>query len=83
MLAVINTLFGIWLVVLGIYYLLKIAFHVAVGLPMILIKIITLPVMPFIVAYRNREEHPIQAKILYIGWGVIYALVIIICILDP
>ncbi len=82
MLAVINTLFGIWLVVLGIYYLLKIAFHVAVGLPMILIKIITLPVMPFIVAYRNREEHPIQAKILYIGWGVIYALVILICILD-
>ncbi len=82
MLAVINTLFGIWLVVLGIYYLLKIAFHVAVGLPMILIKIITLPVMPFIVAYRNREEHPIQAKILYIGWGVIYALIIIICILD-
>ena len=49
MLAVINTLFGIWLVVLGIYYLLKIAFHVAVGLPMILIKIITLPVMPYIV----------------------------------
>ncbi len=82
MLAVINTLFGIWLVVLGIYYLLKIASHVAVGLPMILIKIITLPVMPFIVAYRNREEHPIQAKILYIGWGVIYALIIIICILD-
>lgn len=82
MLAVINTLFGIWLVVLGIYYLLKIAFHVAVGLPMILIKIITLPVMPFIVAYRNREEHPIQAKILYIGWGVIYVLIIIICILD-
>lgn len=49
---------------------------------MILVKIITLPVMPFIVAYRNREEHPIQAKILYIGWGVIYALVILVCILD-
>ena len=82
MLAVINTLFGIWLVVLGVYYLLKIAFHVAVGLPMILIKIITLPVMPFIVAYRNREEHPIQSKMLFWIAGIFYAIFILGCLLD-
>ena len=82
MLAVINTLFGIWLVVLGIYYLLKIASHVAVGLPMILVKIITLPVMPYIVAYRNREEHPFLSKGIIWMYSIALALCILIFILD-
>lgn len=35
--------------------------------------------MSFIVAYRNRKEHPIQAQIIYWGYPVFYALIIFVC----
>ena len=43
---------------------------------------LTLPAMPFIVAYRNRVEHPIQAKVLCWMYGVLIALITLIIIVD-
>ena len=56
------TLITIWLVVMGIYYLCVAMLQLAIKLPAIVIFVLTLPAMPFIVAYRNRVEHPIQAN---------------------
>lgn len=74
-----GTLITIWFVVTGIYYLCVAMLRFAVKLPAIIAIIITLPAMPFIVAYRNRAEHPIQAKVIYWGWGTIYAVWLVAC----
>jgi len=39
------------------------------ALPAVAAVIVCLPVWPFVVARRNRHEHPIQAKMLYWLWG--------------
>ena len=69
-----GTLITIWLVLMGLYYLCIVCFHIALKLPVIVAFIVCLPAMPFIVAYRNRKEHPIQAKFIYWLQGVLYAL---------
>ena len=77
-----GTLITIWLVVTGIYYLCVVMLRLAVKLPAIIAIIITLPAMPFIVAYRNRAEHPYQAKAIYWLGGILYVLIAIILIVD-
>ena len=47
---------------------------------MLAIILLALPIMPFVSAYRNRVEHPIQAKIICYLWGVIYAILFIVCL---
>ena len=76
------TLITIWLVVMGIYYLCVAMLQLAIKLPAIVIFVLTLPAMPFIVAYRNRVEHPIQAKVLYWMWGITYVILGIIAMAD-
>ena len=76
------TLITIWLVVMGIYYLCVAMLQLAIKLPAIVIFVLTLPAMPFIVAYRNRVEHPIQAKVLCWMYGVLIALITLIIIVD-
>lgn len=76
------TLITIWLVVMGIYYLCVAMLQLAIKLPAIVIFVLTLPAMPFIVAYRNRVEHPIQAKVLCWMYSVLIALITLIIIVD-
>lgn len=77
-----TTLITIWLVVMGIYYLCVAMLQLAIKLPAAVIFVLTLPAMPFIVAYRNRAEHPIQAKALCWKYGVLIALITLIIIVD-
>lgn len=77
-----GTIVAIWLILVGGYYLCVAAFRLAIKLPVLVFYAVCLPAMPFIVAYRNRAEHPTMAKIIYIGWGLIYALITMICLLD-
>ena len=77
-----GTLITIWLVLMGLYYLCIVGFHIALKLPVIAAFIICLPAIPFIVAYRNRKEHPIQAQIIYWGYPVFYVLIIFICSIE-
>lgn len=77
-----GTLITIWLVAMGIYYLCVATMRLAIKLPAIVIFVLTLPAMPFIVAYRNRVEHPIQAKVLCWMYGVLIALITLIIIVD-
>ena len=44
--------------------------------------ILLLPVMPFIIAYNNWKIKPIQARIIVVLWGVLYLLIILLCIFD-
>ena len=77
-----GTLITIWFAVMGIYYLCVATVRLAVKLPAAVIFVLTLPAMPFIVAHRNRAEHPIQAKAICWIWGTLYAILCIIAIVD-
>ena len=77
-----GTLITIWLVLMGLYYFCIIGLRIALKLPIILAFIICFPAMPFIVAYRNRKEHPAQAKGLYWLGAITYLLLIAVCLLD-
>ena len=77
-----GTLITIWFVVMGIYFLGGAMLRLAIKLPSVVLFIILLPVMPFIVAYRNRAEHPILAKGIYWMGGILYVLLGIIAIVD-
>lgn len=77
-----GTLLTIWFVVMGIYYLCAAALRLAVRLPAIVIFLTLLPVWPLVVAYRNRKEHPVQAKAICWMWGILYVLLGIIVMAD-
>lgn len=77
-----GTLLTVWLVVTGFYYLCTGAVRVAFKLPAAVVFMVCLPAMPFIVAYRNRKKHPFQAKVIYWGYPLLYALIILACCLD-
>ena len=77
-----GTLITIWFVVMGIYYLGVATVRLAIKLPAVVIFVLTLPAMPFIVAYRNRVEHPILAKGIYWMGSILYVLLGIIAIVD-
>lgn len=77
-----GTLITIWFAVMGIYYLCVATLRLAVKLPAAVVFVLTLPAMPFIVAYRSRAEHPIQAKTIYWLGGIFYALMALIVIVD-
>lgn len=72
-----GTLITIWLAVMGLYYLCLAGMRLACKLPAVVTTIVTLPAMPFIVAYRNKSESPNQAKAICWLWGVLYAVVLI------
>lgn len=74
-----GTLITIWLALMGIYYLCVATLRLAVKLPAAVVTIVTLPAMPFIVAYRDRAEHPNRAKAICWLWGVLYAVVLVAC----
>ncbi|MCC8170955.1 MAG: hypothetical protein LIP00_04035 [Parabacteroides sp.] len=74
-----GTLITLWLVVAGGYYLCIAGLRLAWKLPAIAVFIVCLPAMPFVVAYRNRKEHPVQAKIIYWGWGAAYLILLLSC----
>lgn len=74
-----GTILSIWLLVMGVYYLCMVLFRLVLKIPAIAIILVCLPIMPFIVAYRNREEHPVQARFIYWSWGIIYAVSILLC----
>lgn len=77
-----NIILTAWMISTAIYYLCAIVMHIAIKLPVFIAKIIILPAMPFIAAYRNREKHPVQAKVVCWMWGILYALAITICLID-
>ena len=35
--------------------------------------------MPYLVAYRNRKEHPLQSRIIYWLWSILYVLLLPLC----
>lgn len=67
---------------MGIYYLLVAGMRLALKLPAAVIFVVCLPAMPFIVAYRNRQQNPIQAKAIYWIGGILYVLIALILIVD-
>ena len=75
-------LITIWLALMGIYFLCVAGMRLALMLPAVVIFIICLPAMPFIVAYRNRKEHPIQAKAIYWMYSIGCALSVFAIIMD-
>lgn len=77
----IGTMITIWLALMGVYYLCVAGMRLALKLPAAVVFIVCLPAMPFIVAYRNREEHPIQAKAIYWLWSILFAICIVFCII--
>ena len=77
-----GTLITIWLVLMGLYYLCIIGFHLALKLPIIVAYVVCLPAMPFIVAYRIRKEHPFQAHFIFWGQLLFYALIIFVCSIE-
>jgi hypothetical protein len=46
------------------------------------ITILCLPAMPYIIAYKSKEQHPTQAKIIYWVYTVLYLLIIFIIIMN-
>ena len=75
---------GIVAIILGTWILAGICaagLRVLQALPVVVLFILCLPAWPFIVAYRNRKEHPAQAKIIYIGYPFLYALIALVCLL--
>ena len=64
------------------YYLCVTVFRLAVTIPVRLAFLVCLPVMPFVVAYRNRKEHPVLAKTIVWLWGIFYSLwiLLIVCL---
>lgn len=78
----IGTMITIWLALMGFYYLCVAGMRLALKLPAAVVFIVCLPAMPFIVAYRNREEHPTQAKAIYWMGGILYALLAMILVID-
>ena len=73
-------LWSAWASVIGFVYIFVILGRITLKLPMLAIILLALPIMPFVSAYRNRVEHPIQAKIICYLWGVIYAILFIVCL---
>lgn len=69
----------IWLALMGIYYACVVGLRLAVKLPAAVAFAVCLPAMPFIVAYRNRSDSPIQAKAICWLWGLLYAIVLVLC----
>lgn len=75
----IGTIITIWFVVMGCYYLCVAGMRLAFKLPAAVAFVVCLPAMPFIVAWRNRQQHPVQTKIICILWGLVYAAVLVAC----
>lgn len=46
-----------------------------------LLIFICLPIVPFIVAYKNKKEHPIQSKMIVILQSILYASIFFILVL--
>lgn len=78
----IGTMITIWLALMGCYYLCVVLLRLALKLPAAVVFVVCLPAMPFVVAFRNREEHPIQAKAIYWMGGILYVLIALIVIVD-
>lgn len=71
-----GTLLTLWFIGSGIWYLCTAILHLLCKLPAAAVFLLALPAMPFVVAHRNRTEHPVQAKIIRICWGLLYVGVI-------
>ena len=71
-------LIAIWVIIAAVFYVLKAARVVVPYIPKVLAVLICLPAMPFAVAYKNRERHPWQARFIFIGWSLLYALLVFI-----
>ena len=48
----------------------------------ILAVLICLPAIPFVVAYKNRERHPGQARFIFAGWSLLYLLLAFILYME-
>lgn len=75
----IGTIITIWVVALGCYYLCAAGMRLALKLPAAVAFAVCLPAMPFIVAWRNRQQHPAQTKVLCFLWGLVYAAALVAC----
>jgi len=65
---------AVWLLCLGVFYVIAALVGIIKHLPDILFYTLLLPVLPFYVAYKNKKERPTASKILYIVWGAVYAV---------
>lgn len=72
-----GTILTIWLALMGTYYLSVAGMRLALKLPAAVTFVVCLPAMPFVVAYRNRVEHPGQARAIYILYGLLWAICIL------
>lgn len=77
-----GTVITIWLVLGAIYYISLLLFRGMLLLPKAVFYIVCLPVMPFIVAYRNRKEQPKAAKAIYVLWGSLCSIMVFSYILN-
>lgn len=64
----------LWFAVMGVYYLCAATLHIAVRLPRAVVFVVCLPAMPFIVAWRSRREHPVQSRVVFVVWSLLYAI---------
>ncbi len=75
----IGTLITCWFILVGCYLLFMAGLRLAWKLPAAIAFVVCLPALPFVVAWRNRRQHPVQSKILYCLWGILYAILIPLC----
>lgn len=72
----------IWLVAMGIYYLGAVCLCLVKKLPAAVAFVVFLPAIPFIVAWRSRNEHPVMAKMIVWGWAIFYVLVLLTWLIE-
>ena len=66
---------------MGAYYVCVAGLRLAVKLPAAAVFVLCLPAMPFVVAYRNRSQHPGQARAIFWLGGAFYALLLLVVLL--
>lgn len=66
---------------MAVYYFCVVCLRFALKLSAAVAFVVSLPVMPFVVAYRNRSKSPDLAKAIYLVWGLLYLILLIFCII--
>lgn len=75
-------LITIWVFIASAYYVSRAVWNVVPYVPKILAVLICLPAIPFVVAYKNRERHPGQARFIFAGWSLLYLLLAFILYME-
>ena len=75
-------LITVWVIISAAYYVSRVVWGVVPYVLKILAVLVCLPAIPFVVAYKNRERHPGQARFIFAGWSLLYLLLAFILYME-